>query len=145
MASKLARRSTAPAPRRRRTSGTFRRRTGGPSPAAVRNRARTRLLTLGGAGAAVFGFIQSKVNLPGIPGLPDSLTYGTGGLAIGLFTGSETLLNIATGPFFAGLHNIALNGVGDKVGGEEDETAGEFDDVAGGEFDDVAAGDFDDL
>lgn len=101
------------------------------------------MLALGGASAALFGLAQSKVNLPGITGVPDSLTYGAAGLAVALITGSDLLANVATGPFFAGLHNVALHGIGStQVGGEFDDVAG---DESAGEFDDVAAGDFDDI
>lgn len=136
------RKTTALAPRRRSNSGTFRRvqRSSGPSPKAIRNRSRTRMLTLGGATAAAFGLLQSKLNLPSIQGIPDSLTYGAGALAVGLITDSETLMNCATGPFFAGLHNVALNGVGSTAVGYDDgdEMAGEFDEIAGVESSDFA-------
>ena len=138
-----ARRSTALAPRRR-SSGTFRVQRsakGGPSPQAIKNRARTRFLALGGATAAAFGLLQSKVPLPSLPGLPDSLSYGAAGIAVGLLTGSDALLSCAAGPFFAGLHNVSLHGVGQTW---ETHVGGEFPDVAG-EFDEIGADDFRDL
>jgi hypothetical protein len=109
-------------------------------------------MALGGISALVFGLIQRKVKLPGIPGVPNSLTYGAGTAAIAVVAKSDKLLKIATGPLFAGLHNIGLRGLGgDTVAGygDDDQVAGEFDspDQTAGEFDreEVTAGEFDDL
>lgn len=106
-------------------------------------------MALGGISALVFGLIQRKVKLPGIPGVPNSLTYGAGGAAVAIVAKSDKLLKIATGPLFAGLHNIGLRGLGaDTVAGEwDDTTAGEWDgeQTAGTEQEDVTAGEFDDL
>lgn len=149
-----ARRTTALVPSRRRSRAPAKRRAtgGGASPARKAEAVRTRTLTLGGLTAFGFGLLQSKVALPSIPNVPDSLTYGTVGLALGLMTKSTTLVQCSTGPFFAGCHNIALHGFSDEVGADDsDETAGEFDETAGefdrpdetaGEFDTVVAGDF---
>jgi hypothetical protein len=97
-------------------------------------------MALGGISALVFGLIQRKVKLPGIPGVPNSLTYGAGTAAIAVVAKSDKLLKIATGPLFAGLHNIGLRGLGgDTVAGygDDDQVAGEFDspDQTAGEFD----------
>lgn len=104
-------------------------------------------MALGGISALVFGLIQRKVKLPGIPGVPNSLTYGAGGAAVAIVAKSDKLLKIATGPLFAGLHNIGLRGLGaDNVAGEwDDQTAGEWDNTAGSEQEEVTAGEFDDL
>ena len=133
----------------RRSSGGGRRRSrrgGGTSPARARERQNTQTIALGGVAALVFGLVQRKVKLPGIPGVPNSLTYGAGTVATAVIAKSDKLLKIGTGPLFAGLHNIGLRGLG------ADSVAGEFDDVAAGEFDqagaeeeEVTAGEFDDL
>lgn len=102
-------------------------------------------MTLGGVTALAFGLIQRKVKLPGIPGVPNSLTYGAGTAAVAVIAKSDKLLKMAFGPLCAGLHNIGLRGLGgDTVAGEWDETSG---DEAAGEFDqqEVTAGEFDDL
>jgi hypothetical protein len=93
----------------------------------------------------VFGLIQRKVKLPGIPGVPNSLTYGAGAAAIAVVAKSDKLLKMATGPLFAGLHNIGQRGLGaDNVAGEWDESGGEFDET-GSDQEDVTAGEFDNL
>lgn len=120
------------------------------SPQRIKEKVRLRTLGFGGATAFAFGFLQSKINLWSIPNVPDSLTYGTAGIALGLVMKSDTVVQAATGPFFAGLHNIALHGFSDVVGGEFDNSetvAGEFDnpETVAGEFDTVTAGDFADL
>lgn len=109
----------------------------------------TGTMVLGGAAALGFGLIQRKVKLPGIPGVPNSLTYGAITAGIAVIAKSHKLLQIANGPLMAGIHNIGLRGLGaDNVAGEFDGdfTAGEFDSTEG-EFDreEVSAGDFDDL
>jgi len=141
------------APAARRSGGGVRRRRGargGASPARARERQNTQTFALGGISALVFGLIQRKVKLPGIPGVPNSLTYGAGTAAVAVIAKSDKLLKISAGPLFAGLHNIGLRGLGgDTVAGEwDDTTAGEFDnDSTAGEFDreEVTAGEFDDL
>lgn len=141
-------RRAAPA---RRSSGrrNIRRARGGASPARARERQNTQTMALGGISALVFGLIQRKVKLPGIPGVPNSLTYGAGGAAVAIVAKSDKLLKISTGPLFAGLHNIGLRGLGaDNVAGEwDDQTAGEWDGdtTAGTEQEEVTAGEFDDL
>lgn len=138
-------------PRRRRSSGKRRsNKRGGTSPAKQRDRQNTKTLTLGGVTALAFGLIQRNVKLPGIPGVPNSLTYGAGLAAVGIVAKSDPLLKMSCGPLFAGLHNIGLRGIGaDNVAGEDDETAGLFDegDQTAGLFDqeEVTAGDFEDL
>jgi len=136
------------APARRSSGGGRRRRAGrrnGASPARARERQNTQTIALGGISALVFGLIQRKVKLPGIPGVPNSLTYGAGAAAVAVVAKSDKLLKMATGPLFAGLHNIGQRGLGmDNVAGEWDESAGEFD-SAGGEEEEVTAGEFDNL
>lgn len=138
------------APARRRSGGgrSRARKFGNSSPAKARERQNTQTIALGGIAALAFGLIQRKVSLPGIPGVPNSLTYGAGTAAIAIMAKSDKLLKISTGPLFAGLHNIGLRGLGaDSVAGtDDDETAGIFDETAG-EFDqqEVTAGEFDDL
>ena len=150
----LAQPNKRAAPARR--SGGFRRRSrgkkSGTSPARAREKHTTQTLAFGGIAAVVFGLIQRKVKLPGIPGVPNSLTYGAGAAAVAVVAKSDKLLKIATGPLFAGLHNIGLRGLGgDTVAGEwdGDSVAGEFDnpESTAGEFDreEVTAGEFDDL
>lgn len=139
----------------RAVSGAYRRAKAkaGPNIQAIKSNQRTRTVLIGGASAAGFGLVQSWVNLPSLSGLPDTLVYGTGAMAVGLLARSPVITDIATGPFFAGLHHIALHGVGqavwgDRVGGEFDQltTGGEFDQSSGyDERETVTAGDFDDL
>ena len=145
----LAQPNKRAAPARRSSGGRRRRaRSGGSSPARIRERQTTQSLAYGGITALLFGLMQRNVKLPGIKGVPNSLTYGTGAAAAAVLMKSDKLLKCASGPLFAGLHNIGLRGFdGDVVAGEDgDETAGEFDETAG-EFDreEVTAGEFDDL
>jgi len=138
------------APARRSSGGGRRRRAarGGASPARAREKQNTQTIALGGISALVFGLIQRKVKLPGIPGVPNSLTYGAGAAAVAVVAKSDKLLKLSTGPLFAGLHNIGLRGLGaDNVAGEwDDTTAGEWDgDNTAGEQEEVTAGEFDDL
>lgn len=121
----------------------------------VQQKVRQRVLTLGGLTSFAFGLLQSKLQLPSIPNVPDSLTYGAAGVAIGVLAKSPIIMDCSTGPLMAGLHNFGLRGFSEELGGEFDEVgaeeddvvAGEFDDgeTVAGEFDDVVAGDFDDL
>lgn len=148
----LAQPNRRAAPARRSSGGGRRRRArNGASPARARERQNTQTFALGGISALVFGLIQRKVKLPGIPGVPNSLTYGAGTAAVAVIAKSDKLLKLSAGPLFAGLHNIGLRGLGaDTVAGEwDDTTAGEFDnDTTAGEFDareEVTAGEFDDL
>jgi hypothetical protein len=105
----------------------------GVSTRAIKDKARTKTLAIGGVTALGFGVLQSQVTLPAIKGVPNSLTYGGTALAIGLITGSDFLTNAAMGPCFAGLHNVGLNGFsGTSVAGTNDvfpEIAGDFDDL----------------
>lgn len=141
----VVRRSSPP---RRRSSGG-----GGVSTSVTKQKVRQRVLTLGGLTSFAFGLLQSKLQLPSIPNVPDSLTYGAAGVAIGVLAKSDVILDCSTGPLLAGLHNFGLRGFSEELGGEFDEVAGEGDDeVAGegddevaGEFDDVVAGDFDEI
>jgi hypothetical protein len=133
-----------PQPNRRiaRRGGGRRRRAsrGGSSPARIAERCTTQSLAYGALSALVFGFLQRKVRLPGITGIPNSLTYGTGAAIVGVVIRSRKMVQAASGPLFAGLHTVGLKGVeGDTVAGEFDETAGEFDreEVTAGEFDDL--------
>lgn len=118
------------------------------SAAAVRQKANIQMISVGGITAAAFGLLQRNVKLPAIEGVPNTLTYGAGTVALGAFTGSNLILQAGTGPLFAGLHRLGYRGLrGDKK--PEDETGGEFDrlgpgDATEGEFEDVAAGEFDD-
>lgn len=138
---------------------------GGPSPKAVREKANWETLAYGAVAALGFGFAQSKFELPGIKGVPNSLTYGVGAVAAGVLMDSDVVMRIGSGPLMAGLHNLAIKGFKDaetvsgefdSVEGEFDATEGEFDsdsvagefdsgDAVEGEFEDVAAGDFSDL
>jgi hypothetical protein len=111
----------------------------GVSARAIKDKARTKTLAFGGLTALGFGVLQSQVKLPNITGVPNSLTYGAGALAVGLMAGSDVLVNMALGPTFAGLHNIGLNGLGgtsiagvDSVAGSSSvfpEIAGDFEDL----------------
>jgi len=128
------------------------RRAAGGSLAALKEKQNVRQVALGGLGALAFGLLQRKVTLPGILGVPNSLTYGLGALGVGLLAKSDALVKVSTGPLFAGIHNIGLRGMGgEMVGGEfEEYAAGEIgagdDSTVEGEFDEeVTAGDFDDL
>jgi hypothetical protein len=101
----------------------------------------------GAISALLFGFLQRKVALPAIEGVPNSLTYGAGTAALAVVVGSDKLLKASCGPLFAGLHAVGLKGMGkgvDSVAGEWDETGGEWDNTAG-EQEEVTAGEFDDL
>lgn len=128
----------------------------GISNAKVKAKQRQRTLTLGGLTGFAFGLLQSRVDLPSIPGVPDTLTYGAAAVGLGLVANSDTIIDCGSGPLMAGLHHMGLYGFSDVVGGEFDEVGAEEDDqVAGvfdepgeevaGEFDTVVAGDFDDL
>lgn len=127
----------------------------GVSNAKTKAKARQRTLTLGGLTGFAFGLLQSRVDLPSIPGVPDTLTYGAAGVGIGLVTNSDTIIDCASGPLMAGLHHMGLHGFSDQVGGEYDEVGAEDEYIAGeleepqqelaGEFDTVVAGDFDDI
>lgn len=120
----------------------------GISAAAVRQKANAQMIAVGGVSAAGFGLLQRNVKLPAIEGLPNTLTYGGAAVALGIFTGSNLLLQIGTGPLFAGFHRLGYRGLkGDKS--PEDATGGEYDrlppgDATEGEFEDVASGEFDD-
>jgi hypothetical protein len=118
------------------------RRSAGVSVARLREKQNLSFMVLGGTSSLVFGLLQRKVVLPGIPGVPNSLTYGAGGTALALLVKSDKLLKCAMGPLMAGVHNVALKGLsGSTVSGEWDETSGEWDETAG----EVTAGEFDDL
>lgn len=101
----------------------------------MRDKARTKTLAFGGLTSLGFGVLQSQVRLPGIDGVPNSLTYGAGALVVGLLAGSDTLVQMSMGPAFAGLHNIGLNGLtGPTIAGTDSqsvfpEIAGDFDDL----------------
>lgn len=120
-------------------------RKGGVSIARLKEKQTVRTLGLGGMAALGFGILQKNVKLPGLEGVPNSLTYGTVAVATGVIAKSDVILKLGTGPFFAGLHNIGLKGIGkaETLSGEDDDAtegesaAGEFEDVAAGEFDDV--------
>lgn len=95
----------------------------------------------GAVSALLFGFLQRKVQLPSIDGVPNSLTYGAGAAAAAVVLRSDKLLKASCGPLFAGLHNVGLKGIGKDV----DSVAGEWDETAGDEQEEVTAGEFDDL
>ena len=126
---------------RRRTGGRRRSAHKGASPGRVRERCISQGLAYGGLSALAFGFLQRKVKLPGITGIPNSLTYGSLAAITAVIVKSPKLLQASAGPLYAGLHNVGLHGV------EGDSVAGEFDDQTAGEFDqqEVTAGEFDDL
>lgn len=108
--------------------------------ARFKEKQQSKHLLLGGAGAVGFGLVQRNVELPGIKGVPNSLTYGAAGVAAGVLMRSDALVKVSTGPFFAGLHNIAKAfPKAETVSGEYDRTEGEFDreEVGAGDFDDV--------
>lgn len=115
----------------------------GQSIARLKEKEKVRTLGLGGLAAVGFGILQKNVKLPGLSGIPNSLTYGTVAVATGVLAKSDVILRLGTGPFFAGLHNIAIKDFGkaDTVSGYIDsgseEAAGDFEDVAAGEFDDT--------
>lgn len=120
----------------------------GVSAAAVKQKANAQMLMVGGVTAAGFGILQRHVKLPAIEGLPNTLTYGGAAVTLGVFTGSNLLVQAGAGPLFAGFHRLGYRGLkGDKS--PADETGGEYDrlpsgDATEGEFEDVAAGEFDD-
>lgn len=130
----------------RRAGGAVRRnarRALGPSDRERRQRQAWEGLVYSSVASLAFGYIQSKTLLPGIKGVPNSLTYGVGGVAAGVLLGSDAVVAAAQGPLCAGLHNLALKGFtnADQLAGEFDQTAGEYDAVEG-EFDQTA-GEFD--
>ena len=141
-------RRTAVTRRRGSGSGRKRNRKGrGASPQLVRARNSVQHIGYGAVSALLFGFLQRKVALPSIEGVPNSLTYGAGTAALAVVVGSDKLLKASCGPLFAGLHAVGLKGMGkgvDSVAGEWDETGGEWDSTAGTQ-EDVSAGEFDDL
>lgn len=121
------------------------------SAAVVANAVQLQMITVGSVSSLAWGLLQRNVKLPGIDGVPNSLTYGAGTIAVGMFAGSNLLVQAGFGPLCAGLHTIGLKGLkGDKT--PEDTTGGEFDalpettggefDATEGEFEDVASGDF---
>jgi hypothetical protein len=119
----------------------------GASPQTVRARNSVQHIGYGAVSALLFGFLQRKVKLPSIEGVPNSLTYGAGTAALAVVVGSDKLLKASCGPLFAGLHAVGLKGMGkdvDSVAGEWDSTEGEWDNTAG-EQEEVTAGEFDDL
>lgn len=112
----------------------------GCSPQVIRGRNSVQHIGYGAISALLFGFLQRKVALPAIEGVPNSLTYGAGTAALAVVVGSDKLLKASCGPLFAGLHAVGLKGMGkgvDSVAGEWDETGGEQEDVTEGEFDDL--------
>lgn len=128
----------------RRSGRRFSRRAGGAlrraaafSVARFKERQQSRGLLLGSCGAVGFGLVQRNVQLPGLEGVPNSLTYGAAGVAAGVLMRSDTLVKVATGPFFAGLHNIS------KAFPKAEKISG----TVGGEFDreEIGAGDFEDV
>jgi hypothetical protein len=119
----------------------------GASPQTVRARNSVQHIGYGAISALLFGFLQRKVALPSIEGVPNSLTYGAGTAALAVVVGSDKLLKASCGPLFAGLHSVGLKGMGkgtDSVAGEWDSTEGEWDSTAGDQ-EEVTAGEFDDL
>jgi hypothetical protein len=128
-----------------RRAGRAIRKGAGFSAAKLREKGNTQTFALGGLTALAFGYLQSKVKLPGIEGVPNSLVYGAGGAAVGVIAKSDKLLKMSFGPLCAGLHNIGLKGIknGEQIAGEFDSTEGEWDSTAGDE--EVTAGEFDDL
>jgi hypothetical protein len=127
-----------------RRAGRALRKAGHFSAAKLREKGNTQTFALGGLTALAFGYLQSHVKLPGFEGVPNSLVYGAGGAAIGLFANSDKILKASAGPLFAGLHNIGLKGLrhSEQVAGLFDESAGE---EAGYSEEEVTAGEFDDL
>ncbi len=138
---------------------------GAQSAAKLREKQNFKTIAYGGLGALGFGFLQQNIKLPGLDGVPNSLTYGAGTVAVGMLTKSQTIISVGTGPLFAGLHNLGLKGLrnaetlsgefsADRTEGEFERTEGEFDrigdggpnaDAVEGEYEEVTAGDFADL
>lgn len=111
----------------------------GPSPKAIKEKVRTTAIATGSLAALGFGYLQNKVALPSISGVPNSLSYGAVTLIAGVFMGSDLLMNAAQGPLYAGLHALGKTGfslpqaaqiAGDDRGpGLFPEVAGDFDDI----------------
>lgn len=120
--------------RRRRSSRPARRKGHGPSPTTIRTKHTTKTLALGGLSSLAFGLLQKNLDLPSIANVPDTLLYGAIGVVGGVLLKSDTMIQCASGPFFAGLHRVGTSGFNVQAG---DTLSGEFDEVVSGDFDDV--------